>query len=338
MSRIRALVLLSGGLDSMLAAKILIELEIEVVGLSFKSYFFDVIKARKTAEQLGVKLMEVDFSDEHLKMVKKPSHGYGKNINPCVDCHGMMLKKAGEIMKKDKFDFVATGEVLGQRPMSQNKEALKIVEKIAGLEGKIIRPMSAKLLDETEIEKLDKIDREKLLDISGRSRHRQLELVKKYDIKEYASPGGGCILTEPDFSKKLFKIFEYWPDCNGNDIALLKNGRSFWFNIENQKKVLVIIGRDEEDNKNLLKLKQVDDTIIEPIDFAGPISLIRIKNYKQEIINKIQKVDIPNEIKISDFKLEKGKSFVEIINIVALLTGYYVVKARGKKIELKITE
>ncbi|MFH1232446.1 MAG: tRNA 4-thiouridine(8) synthase ThiI [Patescibacteria group bacterium] len=331
MSKVKALVLLSGGLDSMLAARVLMGQGIEVVGVSFKSCFFSTEKAKRTAEQLDIKLIEVDFSEEHLKMVKNPTYGYGKNANPCIDCHGMMLKKASEIMKKDGFDFIATGEVLGQRPMSQNKDALKIVEKISGLEGKLIRPLSAKLLDETENEKLGKVNREKLLDISGRSRQMQLELVKKYNIKEYASPGGGCLLTEPDFGKKLFKMFEYWQNCDGNDIALLKNGRVLWFNFKDNKKILVIIGRDENENKNLLNLKQADDIIIELLDLAGPISLIRIKEYKLEIKNKISEVDIPIKIKTSDFNIEEEKSFIEILNIVKLLTGYYTTKARGQK-------
>ncbi|MDP2736973.1 MAG: 7-cyano-7-deazaguanine synthase, partial [bacterium] len=195
----KALVLLSGGLDSMLAARVLLDQGVEVTGLSFKSNFFGTIKAKKAAEQLGVELIEIDFSDEHLEMVKNPTHGYGKNMNPCIDCHALMLKRAKEIMVRDGFDFVATGEVLGQRPMSQHRDALDIVEKVSGLEGKLVRPLSAKLLNESEAEKQGKLIRNRLLDISGRSRQRQLELVKKYGIKEYASPGGGCLLTDPEF-------------------------------------------------------------------------------------------------------------------------------------------
>ncbi|MBI4779441.1 hypothetical protein HY797_03250 [Candidatus Falkowbacteria bacterium] len=209
----KTLVLLSGGLDSMLAAHVLMDQGVEITGLSFNSNFFNTAKAKKAAGELGIELIEIDFSDEHLEMVKNPEHGYGKKMNPCIDCPGLMLKKAKEIMDKEGFDFVATGEVLGQRPMSQNKESLKVVEKISGLEGKLIRPLSAKLLDESEPEKNGKLIRERLLDISGRSRQKQLELVKKYGIKEYASPGGGCLLTDPEFSEKLLKILEYWPDC-----------------------------------------------------------------------------------------------------------------------------
>lgn len=331
----KALVLLSGGLDSMLAARVLMEQGVLITGLSFKSNFFSTLKAKKATEQLGIKLIEVDFSDEHLEMTKNPAHGYGKNMNPCIDCHGLMLKKAKEIMEKEKFDFVATGEVLGQRPMSQHRDALKIVEKISGLEGKLVRPMSAKLLDESEPEKQGKLIRGKLLDISGRSRQRQLELVKKYGIKEYASPGGGCLLTDPEFSEKLLKMLEYWPDCLSNDIALLKCGRVLWLKDANKKNVLLVIGRDEKDNGNLEKLAGTGDVIIQPVDENGPTSLIRGIKYKVSDITE-KEVDAPKELKMNELKLGEPKSQDEIINLGLMLTGYYATKSRGKKIKLEI--
>jgi predicted subunit of tRNA(5-methylaminomethyl-2-thiouridylate) methyltransferase len=341
----KALVLLSGGLDSMLAARVLMEQGVEVTGLSFKSNFFSADRAKKAAGELGIKLIEIDFSDEHLKMVKNPAHGYGKNMNPCVDCHGLMLKKAKEIMEKEKFDFVATGEVLGQRPMSQNKEALKIVEKIAGLEGKLVRPLSAKLLNISEPEKQGKLIRGKLLDISGRSRQRQLELVKKYGIKEYASPGGGCLLTDPEFSEKLLKILGYWPDCASNDIALLKYGRAFWlkdtspqpspYKGEGEKNILLVIGRDEKDNENLEKLAQKGDVIIQLADENGPTSLLRGIQYNVSSIME-REIQVLEELKMSELKLGDSKSQEEIIKLATMLTGYYATKSRGKKLKLNI--
>lgn len=331
----KTLVLLSGGLDSMLAAHVLMDQGVEITGLSFNSNFFNTAKAKKAAGELGIELIEIDFSDEHLEMVKNPEHGYGKNMNPCIDCHGLMLKKAKEIMDKEGFDFVATGEVLGQRPMSQNKESLKVVEKISGLEGKLIRPLSAKLLDESEPEKNGKLIRERLLDISGRSRQKQLELVKKYGIKEYASPGGGCLLTDPEFSEKLLKILEYWPDCKGGDIELLKYGRVFWLKDENNKNVLLIIGRDEKDNKRLEKLVRSGDIIIELIEENGPTSLIRgIKHETSGIIKR--EVKAPEELKMSELKFGEKKNQEEIIGLATRLTGYYAAKLRGKKVKLNI--
>jgi hypothetical protein len=339
----KVLVLLSGGLDSMLAARILMEQGIEVTGLSFKSNFFGTGKAKKAAEQLGIELIEIDFSDEHLKMVKNPKYGYGKNMNPCIDCHAMMLKKAKEIMENPStpnarggYDFIATGEVLGERPMSQNKEALKIVEKESGLEGKLIRPLSAKLLAESDLEKSGEVNRGKLLDISGRSRQRQLELVKKYGLKEFASPGGGCLLTDPTFSEKLLKILQFWPDCNGNDIELLKWGRVNWLKDEHDNNVLLIIGRDEKDNENLEKLAGIGDVIMQLVDENGPTSLLKITNYELRITNEIREIDVPTEIKMSELKIGEQKSEKDIINLAAMLTGYYATKSRGRKVKLEI--
>jgi len=337
----KALVLLSGGLDSMLAARTLMEQGVEVIGLSFKSYFFSTAKAKKAAEQLSIDLMEVDFSDEHLKMVKNPAHGYGKNMNPCIDCHAMMLKKAKEIMNNPpsplcqggSYDFVATGEVLGERPMSQNLEALKLVEKIAGLKGKLIRPLSAKLLDETDAEKSGKVNQDRLLDISGRSRARQLELVKKYGIKEYSSPAGGCLLTDPAFSEKLLKILEYWPRCQGNDIELLKNGRVFWLKNKKGEYILLVVGRDKKDNQNLEGLARSGDLMIELAEENGPTCLIRgMINHE----SRIMELEIPKELKMSELKLGDEKSHEEIINLALILTGYYAAKARGKKMKFNL--
>lgn len=331
----KALVLLSGGLDSLLAARILLEQDVEVTGLSFKSCFFGTAKAKKAAEQLGIELIEVDFSEEHLNMVKNPAHGYGKNMNPCIDCHGLMLKQAKEIMEKEGYDFVATGEVLGERPMSQNAGALKIVEKISGLEGKLLRPLSARLLDESVAERSGKINRGGLLNISGRSRHRQLELVKKYGIKEFASPGGGCLLTEPDFSEKLLKLLEYWPESNSNDITLLKYGRVFWLKDENDKNVLLVVGRDEKDNESLEKLAQSGDALINLVNENGPTSLIRGIR-QQESGSRELEINAPKELKMSELKLGEKKSEEEIIELATMLTGYYATKSRGKKVKLEI--
>jgi len=360
---IKALVLLSGGLDSMLAARVLMEQGIEVTGLSFKSYFFKTDKAKKVAEQLGIKLIEVDFSQEHLKMVKNPAHGYGKNINPCIDCHGLMLKKAREILEggsvgatlavaqnqvgaspaptKTMYDLIATGEVLGERPMSQNKDSLKLVEKISGLQGKLLRPLSAKLLDETEAEKQGKINRDKLLDISGRSRQRQLELVKKYKIKEYTNPAGGCLLTDREFSNRLKKMIDYWSDCDINDIDLLKNGRIRWLTLKDAKerqgnnKILVVIGRDKKNNEQLERLKQPGDILIELVKEVGPTSLIRGARNRELGIREFD-FEVPKELKIDELELDKEKSEEEVINFALMLTGYYATKTRGKKIKINI--
>jgi tRNA U34 2-thiouridine synthase MnmA/TrmU len=335
MPKTKALVLMSGGLDSMLAARTLMEQGVEVKGLVFVSNFFGALKARKAAEQIGIELKEVEFKKEHLRMVKNPKHGYGKNMNPCIDCHALMLKHAKKIMEAEKYDFVATGEILGQRPMSQNREALEIVARESGLGDLLVRPMSAKLLDKSRPEKEGKLIRGKLHSIKGRSRDRQRELVEKYKIKEYASPGGGCLLTDPGFSERLIKMFDYWPDCGGPDIELLKNGRVFWINGKSGK-ILIVVGRNKNDCENLEKIAQKGDTLLEIKDETGPMTLIRFQIADFRLQNDEMEVYVPKELRMSELKLGEEKSENDIINIAALLTGYYATKARGRKVKAEI--
>lgn len=270
LKRAKAIVLLSGGLDSTLAVKILQSQGIKVLALSFESYFFNANSAKKAAKNLNFPLKVIDFSKKHLKVVKNPKHGYGKGANPCIDCHLLMLKEAKKVMKKKGFDFAATGEVLGERPMSQNSRALAVVEKESGLCGLLLRPLSARLMKETIAERKGLVKREKLFDISGRSRKKQMALAKKMKIKEYPSPSGGCILTDINFSKKLFELSKKFPKFKGNDIKLLRIGRHFW-----QGKTKIVVGRREEENAILKKMAKKGDIIIEPQNFPGPTVLQR---------------------------------------------------------------
>ena len=287
MKKRKALLLFSGGLDSILAAKILKDQGIEVVGLTFRSYFFDERQAKKYAKQLGISLKIVDISEEHFEIVKNPKYGYGKSINPCIDCRVLMLKKAKEIMEKEGFDFVATGEVLGERPMSQNKKALKIVEKESGLEGYLLRPLSAKLLEPTLPEKLRLVDRSKLLAIKGRSRKKQIELAKKFGLK-YPQPSGGCILTDLNFGKKLREVLEKRKNLDANDIRLLRVGRHFWY-----KCFKIVVGRNKEENEILKKLARDGDVLVEIKNLKGPTTLVRKyckKGRKKEAIEKAKEL------------------------------------------------
>jgi tRNA U34 2-thiouridine synthase MnmA/TrmU len=289
----------SGGLDSTLAAKILEEQGIEVVCVNFKSYFFDEKLALQMAKKYKLNLRVIDFSEEHLEVVKHPKYGYGKAMNPCIDCHILMLKKLKEIMKKENFDFVASGEVLGERPMSQTKRALKIVEEESSLKGYLLRPLSAKLLEETIPEKKKIVEREKLFGIKGRSRKKQIELAKKFGIEEYPTPAGGCLLTDLEFGKKLKELFQVFPECDGNDIQLLKNGRQFWFG-----KLKIVVGRNQEENQRLKDLARKGDVLIELENYPGPTTLIR--NYGKS--------------KIGTQAIEKAKE----------LTKHFSTKAREK--------
>jgi hypothetical protein len=306
--KVKALVLLSGGLDSILAVKLLLEQGIEVEAVNFRTNFCGPSKARAAAEMLGVKLREVNIRQEFLPILKNPQHGYGSGLNPCIDCHGLMLKKAGEIMRAEGFDLIATGEVLGERPMSQHKQALDIVEKDADLKGYLLRPLSAKLLAPTLAEQDGRVEREKLLDISGRSRKPQMALAAQYGIKEYPTPAGGCALTQKDFAGRLKDLMANKPDFTPEDVDLVAVGRHFWiepfsftppllrrggvrggddlnFNTTPSQSppqlrgrgelVQIILGRSQEENDILVSAAKAGDMLITPDDWPGPTALVR---------------------------------------------------------------
>lgn len=263
------MLLYSGGLDSILAAKILEARGIEVTALAFASYFFDCGQAKRSAEENKIKLISKDFSSEHFKIIKNPCYGRGAGMNPCVDCHLLMLKQAKIIAKKEKFDIIATGEVLGQRPMSQNIRALQLIEKKADLVGKILRPLSERAIH-PRAELL-----EGMYGISGRSRKEQMRLAKKYKIKYYPTPAGGCILTDKEYSKKLRELLENIKSTKKSDIALLRLGRHFWIG-----KTRIILGRNHTENLALKKLAEKSDVLVEPKNVPGPTALVRGKKNK----------------------------------------------------------
>lgn len=265
----KALLLYSGGLDSILAAKILEAQGIEVTALAFASYFFDCGQATRSAKENKIRLITKDFSSEHFKIIKNPRFGRGAGMNPCVDCHLLMLRLAKIIAKKEGFDIIATGEVLGQRPMSQNIRALNLIEKEADLVGKILRPLSERAIH-PRAELL-----EGMYGISGRSRKEQMRLAKKYKIKYYPTPAGGCILTDKEYSRKLEDLIDKIKTIKKNDIALLRVGRHFWV-----EKSRVILGRNHEENLALKKLAEKDNVIIEPKNIPGPTALVQGRRNK----------------------------------------------------------
>ena len=224
---VRALAMVSGGLDSILAAKLIKDQGIEVIGICFRSHFFNEGNAMKMTKQIGIPLEVVDFSKEHFEMVKNPKHGWGKNINPCIDCHAMMMKYSGELLEKFNADFIITGEVINQRPMSQNRASLDIVKKESGFKEKILRPLCAKELAPTEMELKGLVDREKLMGITGRSRKIQMELAEQWGIVDYPSPAGGCRLTEPNYANRLKELLSHNENPSDIDLELLRFGRHF---------------------------------------------------------------------------------------------------------------
>ncbi|MGC8893155.1 MAG: hypothetical protein ACP5P6_11240 [Candidatus Saccharicenans sp.] len=271
-ARVRAILLLSGGLDSVLAGKILEEQGIEIVGLTFTSLFFGSREARKASEEQGWPLVLVDITEEEIQILEKPKYGYGRNMNPCLDCHGQMVRIAGQLLDRYQADFVATGEVLGERPKSQSRPGLNIVEKLGELRGLVLRPLSAKLLPATRVEENGLVDREKLLDISGRSRKRQLELAAKYGLKEYPTPAGGCLLTDPGFSERLKNLLKWRGRLLAEDISLIKIGR-----VSFEQEALLVIGRNELENEKLKRQALPDDVIIANAEVVGPLTVVRLK-------------------------------------------------------------
>lgn len=266
----KALGLLSGGLDSSLAAMCLKHQGIDVTAIAFVTPFFGAGKARRAAEKIGIPLLVRDIGAIHLEMVKHPRYGYGKNMNPCIDCHAMMFRIAGEIMLEQGFDFLFSGEVLGQRPMSQNLSALRAVAKYSGHPDRILRPLSARLLPLTVMEEQGLVDRNQLLDIQGRTRRRQELLAKEWGLVDYPSSGGGCLLTEKHFSDRLRDLFTYQPDCAVSDVELLKIGRQFRLS-EHAK---LALGRNQDDNTALVAAARAEDFILRTPGLAGPVGVV----------------------------------------------------------------
>ena len=267
----RGLSLLSGGLDSRLAVCVLREQGIDVEGVVFTSPFFKMEEtAREAARQLNVPLHVVDFTRDILDLVDHPPHGFGAALNPCIDCRARMIQRAGEMMAQGGFDFVATGEVLGQRPMSQNRHSLAITERDAALGGRLLRPLSALLLEPTVPEQEGIVDRSRLLGLSGRSRKPQRELAQCYGLTRYPAPAGGCLLTEKGFCRKLSDLHTNEGLGDERLVWLLLRGRHF--RLPGGAKC--VVGRDAADNAALKSLRVVSDVLLHAVDVPGPTVLL----------------------------------------------------------------
>jgi len=289
----KAVVLYSGGLDSCLVLSIVRGWRVEVLPLHI-SHKFLVIKSLPEVSNLKI----TDISEEFIEVVRNPRFGYGKNLNPCIDCRILMLKKAKEYMNEMKADFVVTGEVLEQRPMSQRFETLFLIEQESGLEGLIVRPLSGGLLPPTIPENKGLINREKLLKLKGRRRNFEFALAKKMNITQYFSPSGGCLLTDPGFSKRLADLMRYQEKINIGDIELLKLGRHFRLAPDTK----VIVGRNNDENEKLEA-------------FVSP----------ERIFISVPDTGSPNAIFIGDKKY---------LNIAAEVTARYSDKRNEKSVEV----
>jgi len=284
----KAVALVSGGLDSMLAAKVMLEQGVHVEGINFYTGFCveghthairkkDKQKEKRNnalwvAETLGIKLHIVDVIEEYKDVVINPVHGYGQNLNPCLDCKGFMVRKAVEWIEENNFDFIITGEVIGQRPMSQRKDTMPVIARESGANDLLLRPLCAQNLPPTRPEIEGWVDREKLHDFSGRSRKPQMALAKEFKLNDYAQPAGGCcFLTDANYSKKLSDLWQARGERRYeiDDIMLLKVGR----HIRPGTSFKIIIAREEGEVKYLEGYRK-QFTSLTSVSHYGPIALI----------------------------------------------------------------
>ncbi|MDP1760798.1 MAG: tRNA 4-thiouridine(8) synthase ThiI [Deltaproteobacteria bacterium] len=268
---IRALGLFSGGLDSMLAAATLRAQSIDVTLVCFVTPFFGAARARESAAHLGLPLREVDLTDKFLPLIYDPPHGWGRGHNPCIDCHTLMLREAGALMAAAGFDFLFTGEVLGQRPMSQNRGSLNLIARESGFADLLLRPLSAKSLKTTVPEVRGWVDRERLLNLSGRGRKRQLALAQEYGITRFPTPAGGCLLTDPGFAARLKELLRHVREASRQDLELLKYGRHF--RLPGGTKA--VVGRTERENEAIETLISSGDFLLKVEQYPGPLVLGR---------------------------------------------------------------
>jgi len=273
-----AIALFSGGLDSALAILMMLRQNIEVTALTFMTHFGCDLGDRSScgsnpypaAEKFGFNVKLMHLGQKFVDIVKNPRFGHGKNMNPCTDCRILMLNEAKEFMEMSGADFIITGEVMGQRPMSQVKDKLNLVVKQTGLKGKLLRPLSAQLLPPTEPELNGMVDRDKLEGISGRGRKRQMELAAEYGLEDYPSPASGCLLTDAGYSLRLRDLLAHTDIITFDDLNLLRAGRHFRLDANTK----LVVGRDEADNNAILACKKPHHHHLEALGVGSPVTLL----------------------------------------------------------------
>lgn len=283
MSPVTALALFSGGLDSILACRVVAAQGVRVVAVKFVTPFFDyALLAAPDAyreeilNKYGIEVLIEDLSSGYLDLLHNPRHGFGKNFNPCIDCKILMLSRAREMMAPLGASFLVTGEVLGQRPMSQRRDTLRVIERDSGANHFLLRPLSAKLLPETEAEAQGWVDRERLLSMSGRGRSPQIRLAREFGIGDFPAPAGGCILADPILSRRIARIYQDQfivrvEDITVDDVRLLLLGRQFLL----PGGLWLILGRNEQENARLITMAQEDDALLFMPVRPGPTALLR---------------------------------------------------------------
>jgi len=303
----KAILLLSGGMDSSIAGKLVVDQGIEVIGVKFSSPFCQCdtggeCNAGLVAKNLGVEFKNIPKGETYLEIIRNPRFGYGKNMNPCIDCRIFMLGKTKELMKEIDADFIITGEVLGQRPKSQHREAIELIERESGLDGLLLRPLSTGLLKESIPEKEGWVDSSAWPKLSGRSRKVQYELIGELGIQGCSSPAGGCLLTVKDFARKLKDLFEHRSNITWTDVHRLKVGRHF--RMEGRK---VVIGRDHSENQRLLQLFKDSGIGLEAVDVPSPIGVIETDDVSRlDLKEQVVKIVAGMVLRYSDNQNDTG--------------------------------
>jgi tRNA U34 2-thiouridine synthase MnmA/TrmU len=274
----KAIMLLSGGLDSRLAMELVLEQRIELHALNHVTAFCTCTRrssckheAAKAAEECAVPISVRNVTEEFLRIIEDPPHGYGSRVNPCIDCRILLMRNARGLMAEVGARFVVTGEVLGERPMSQRREAMELIEREAGLEGLVVRPLCARALQPSVPEEKGWVDRSRFMAITGRRRIPQMELAAKLGVRDYPCPAGGCRLTDPGFAARMRDLLRYDRPLEVNDVQLLRVGRHFRLS----RSVKAVVGRDEKENEVLGRLREPEDASLELCDVPGPMTILR---------------------------------------------------------------
>jgi tRNA U34 2-thiouridine synthase MnmA/TrmU len=288
----KAVALLSGGLDSTVAVKMMLEQGIELTAVNFKSPFCCCNRkngcgneANRVSKEFGIPFKMISVGLDYIEMIRNPKFGYGKSMNPCLDCRIFMHRKAAEFMEEIGATFLITGEVLGQRPMSQRRDAMNLIDRESGIKGRILRPLSAGVLEPTLPEEQGIVDRSRLLSVTGRSRKVQMQLADAYSIQDYPCPAGGCLLTDRNFACKLRDLFDHQASLDLKDVRMLRMGRHLRIDPD----LKVVVGRNEQENESIVTMAKGRHPVIIPEDFSGPacVAMGRIDKRAREVIARI---------------------------------------------------
>jgi|Deesub1362B_J571_1020462.scaffolds.fasta_scaffold00061_52 tRNA U34 2-thiouridine synthase MnmA/TrmU len=348
MKRPRAVALLSGGLDSTLAILVLLKQGIDVTAITFLTHFGCDITDKSScsknpfpaAEKFGFEVKLCHLGEKFLEIVKNPKFGHGKNMNPCIDCRILMLKEAKAFMEMIGADFLVTGEVLGQRPMSQRRECFPLIDKEAGVEGLVLRPLSAKLLPPTIPEQKGLVDRQRLYDFKGRTRKPQMALAKELGLTDYPSPAGGCLLTEPTYSYRLRELLLHNPDPSIKELNLLRVGRHFRLS----PLCKAVVGRNHQENETILSYATSEDILMRVLGVGSPVTIItgtageKEINIAASITSRYSDARGNESVKVRVFNIDNKKGYEVLVSPATetLLEQHRIyLKEPSKKIKRK---